>query len=514
MYKILKADKDAYLTNRFIKIAGSGSFRTGSNVGSAGTLDLFKLYGVTFANNDASLPNLELSRLLIHFDLQPLKDLIYSSSININHRSFNCSVKLFDVYGGQTTPSNFDISLYPLSKSFDEGSGRDVVYYSDYDVCNFSSASINVSWELSGSGMGGGAETICDYITSSANLGGSSLEATQHFKTGEEDLIIDVTKIVSATVAGLLPDSGFRLSLKSTLEDDKFSYFVKRFASRTAYDESKHPRIIVKYNDSLIDDSLNLRLDEPSTIFLRNFSKGEPSNILSGSSLTQISGSNSLLLKLTTPVTGNANYSLIFTGSQHFDGLNYSTGIYSASFTIQSSNQTLYNELKASGSLKFTPVWSSLDNSVAYFTGSQIEVSPSQRSDSFQSFNNYVITAVGINSLHLSNEKVPVRVNIFEYTSPSIKLVKRPVELKGLVVAKTYYQIRDVTTNEVVIPFDEKYNSTRVSSDGTGMYFILDTSNLTKERSYVIDIMLKLGETSKIYNSSSNIFKISDTQVN
>jgi len=510
MYKILKADKDSYLTNRFIRIASSGSFRTGSNVGSAGSLDLFKLYGATFDNN--GIVNLELSRLLVHFDLQPIKDLIYSNSININDNSFNCTLKLFDVYGGQTTPSNFDVSIYPLSKSFAEGTGRDVVYYSDFDACNYVSASFNNPWVSLGAGTGGGALETCDYITSSFSI--NDFKVSQHFNTGEEDLEVNVTKIVSSTLSGELPDSGFRISFDSSQESDQYSYFVKRFASRTAYDESKHPRIIVKYNDSLIDDSLNLKLDEPSTLFLRNFSKGEPSNILSGSSLTQITGSNSLLLKLITSVTGNANYSLIFTGSQHFDGLNYSTGIYSASFTIQSSNQTLYNELKTSGSLKFTPVWSSLDDSVAYFTGSQIEVYPSQRSDSFQSFNNYVITAIGINSLHRSNEKVPVRVNIFEYTSPSIKLVKRPIELQGLVVTKTYYQVRDVTTNEVVIPFDEKHNSTRVSSDGTGMYFILDTSNLTKERSYVIDIMLKLGGTSKIYNASSNVFKISDTQVN
>jgi len=75
MYKVLKADRDTYITNRFIKIAGSGSFRTGSNVGSAGTLDLFKLYGATLAPGTDD-PNTEISRILIHFNLQPLKELV------------------------------------------------------------------------------------------------------------------------------------------------------------------------------------------------------------------------------------------------------------------------------------------------------------------------------------------------------------------------------------------------------------------------------------------------------
>jgi len=514
MYKILKADKDSYLTNRFIKIASSGSFHTGSNVGAAGTLDLFKLYGTTFTNNDPSLPNLELSRILLHFDLQPIKDLIFSNSININHSTFNCSLKLFDVYGGQTTPTNFDVSIFPLSKSFDEGVGRDVVYYSDYDVCNFISASLLSAWELSGSGKGGGAEEICDYITASALLGGSSLEATQHFTTGEEDLVVNVTKIVSATLAGVLPDSGFRLSLKSSQEEDKYSYFVKRFSSRTAYDATKHPRLIVKYDDSIQDDTQNLRFDQNSTIFLRNYSHGELANLTSGSNSTSITGSNSLLLKLVTAVSGNGNYSIFFTGSQHSDGLNYSVGLYSASFTIQQTNQTLYKELVYSGSVTFTPIWLSLDESVAYFTGSKITVYPPQRSNSAIDFKNYVVTTSGLQDLHRSNENIFVRVNVFDHTSPYIKLVKKPVELSGIVVRKAYYQIRDVLTNEIILGFDETHGSTRISSDANGMYFILDASNFVKERSYVIDVMLILGGTKKVFKSVSNIFNISDTQVN
>ena len=512
MYKILKSDKDAYLTNRFVKISDSGSFRVNSNVGSAGSLDLFKLYGATFSSGN--IPNLELSRLLVHFNLQPIKDLLSSGKINVNDQSFNCSIKLFDVYGGQTTPSNFDVSLFPLSRSFDEGSGRDVVYYSDYDVCNFISSSVNSTWILSGCSKGGGAEEFCDYITSSFKIPGISLEANQHFATGEEDLVIDVTKIVSATLSGILPDSGFRLSLSSSHETDQYSYFVKRFASRSAYDETKRPKLVVKYNDSIQDDTQNLRFDESSTIFLQNYSHDEPSNILSGSSLTQITGSNSLLLKLITAVTGNANYSLVFTGSQHFNGLNYKTGLYSASFTIPTSNATLQKELQTSGSLTFTPVWASLDNTVSYFTGSTITVHPPYRSNNQLDFKNYVVTTSGLQPLHTSDENVFVRLNVFDYTSPYIKLVKKPTELSGIIIRKSYYQIRNISTNEIVIPFDEIHNSTRVSSDANGMYFIIDTSNLTKENSYVVDVMLILGNTKKTFKSISCTFKVSDTQVN
>ena len=68
MYKILKADKDTYITNRII----DNTSKTQSNVGVAATLDLFKIYGHSYSG---STPNTELSRLLIHFDLSEIQDL-------------------------------------------------------------------------------------------------------------------------------------------------------------------------------------------------------------------------------------------------------------------------------------------------------------------------------------------------------------------------------------------------------------------------------------------------------
>jgi hypothetical protein len=147
-------------------------------------------------------------------------------------------------------------------------------------------------------------------------------------------------------------------------------------------------------------------------------------------------------------------------------------------------------------------------------TGSKLTVYPPQISSKTIDFKNYVVTTSGLQELHRSDENVFVRLNIFDHTSPLIKLVKKPIELASLVLRKAYYQIRDVSTNEIIIPFDETYSSTRISSDSDGMYFNLDISNLTKERSYTIDIMLVMGGTKKVFKSVSNVFKVSDTQVN
>lgn len=90
MFKILKSDRDTYITDRFIK----GFRATGSNVGNAGSLDLFKLYGHTLSG---STPLIELSRLLIHYNLGPLRTLYQASKIDISNPSFNCTLKLHDV---------------------------------------------------------------------------------------------------------------------------------------------------------------------------------------------------------------------------------------------------------------------------------------------------------------------------------------------------------------------------------------------------------------------------------
>jgi len=507
MYKILSADKDSYITNRVIGTVGSGTLMVNSNVGQAGTLDLFKLYGATYASGN--IPNTELTRLLVHFDLSPVQTLVNDGKLNVNDSSFNCYLKMFDVYGGQTTPQDFDVKVFPLSRSFSEGNGRDVVYYSDFDVSNFLSSSYSDgAWFITGCAKGGGSDELCDYITSS---NGISFNSTQHFTIGEEDLNVDVTKIVSATLAGTIPDSGMRISFSQQIENDKYSYFVKRFASRSAYNTSKRPRLIVKYDDSLQDDTQLLRFDTPANVFLRNYSYGDLSNILSGSALSAITGSNCLTLKLSTQRSdGSGSYNIYFTGSQYSNGLNSFTGIYSASVFLPQTDAVLKTELLKSGSVKFTPIWSSLDGTVTYLTGTSIYAYPPQTSTKAIDFSNYVISTSGLKTSHRSDEEVFVRLNIFNHSSPYIKLVKRPMELPGIVIKKCYYQIRDYSSNEILIPFDETYNSTRVSSDDSGMYFKIDMTNLYKDRSYALDVMISLAGNKNVYKTV-NVFNVSDS---
>ena len=505
MFKSLFADKDTYITNRVV----NGTAQVTANVGSAGSLDLFKLYGYTSTTSGSTaLPNTELSRLLVHFDLGPLRTLASQGRIDAGSPSFSCKLHLFDVYGGQPTPNNFTVAVFPLSSSFDEGLGRDVVYYSDSDACSWLTSSIaSGSWITSGCASGGSAQQSCDYITASSRiLAGANLESTQFSPIGTEDLNIDVTTIVSATLAGLLPDSGFRISLIPSMEADSHSYFVKRFASRTAFNSELCPRLEIRFDDSIQDDTNNLFLDSTGYLFLYNYVRSSLTNLTSGSA--QVTGSNCTVLRLITPVSGGI-YVLSFSGSQLTLGTNPQVGIYSSSVLVSSTDPVLLPQWQASGSIAFTPVWGSMDGTVPYLTGSAIKAYPPQRGPKAMVTKRFVVTVLGLTDTYTAPITTTLRVNLFDYTVPYLlTAVKLPVELPGIIVRDVHYQVRDNDTGTIVIPFDTVTNSTRLSNDSVGMYFSLDIANLSPGHSYVIDVMIVTGNNQQLYPSISPVFRV------
>ena len=503
MFRLLKADKDAYITDRVVNNVRKES----ANTGAASSLDLFKLYGIT---SSGSNPNVELSRLLIHFDLDPVRELVQQNKIDMTSPTFKCKLRLFDVNGGQTVPSNYTLTVHPLSRSFDEGLGRDVVLYDDFDVSNFLTGSRSQGpWILSGANEGGHVTGSVDYITTAVFDGVTgSVEVTQTFTKGDEDLSVDVTQIVSATLGGILPDEGFRIAFTPTLETDTRSYFVKRFAARKAFDDSFHPRLEVRYDDSVQDDTLNLEFDNDLNIFLYNFNQGAPANLVSSS--LQVTGADSIVLKLETAVSAGF-YTLEFSGSQHTlsgDEAIPVVGVYSASVNVSSSDPILAAKLAISGAIDFVPIWGSADGTVSYLTGSKVTMRPSLRGSSAQVPFSMDVTAYHLQAAHDDTEIVPVRINIFDRNSPRIVFVKTPIEFPGLVIRDVHYQVRCVDTGEKVIPFDSTYNSTRVSSDSDGMFFSLNMSSLIPNRRYVIDVLVIKNGGNHVFKDVSPVFRV------
>ena len=243
MYRILTASKDTYITNKII----DNKFRaTDANTGEAGTLDLFKLYNENLISGEAT--PIELSKIMIKFPISEVTRMDSEKLIDISDSTFKCFISLHDVYGGQTTPSNFKI---------------------------INSDGTPLVWNTAGAGNLGilNADGV-DCITSGtldASEGLVSLSSAQFFEKGNEDLLIDVTKIVSGTVAGIIPDKGFLISYSGSYELNDKTYFVKRFASRNATVLAKRPKMIIKFNDSIQDNHEDFIFNVTSSLYLLNY---------------------------------------------------------------------------------------------------------------------------------------------------------------------------------------------------------------------------------------------------
>ena len=515
MYRSLKADKDAYITDRVIK----GSRQTGANTGESGTLDLYKLYGL---NKIGSSSICELTRLLVHFDITSLRDDYASGLIDIASPTFKCTMKLSDVYGGQTTPRNFTAKVYPLSRSWDEGRGRDVVFYQDGDVVNFLTASWTSiggpsAWFYPGADSKGLLGSANIDVISSGSLGAGivDLHSTASFIDGTEDLEVDVTLVMSATLAGQIPDYGFRVSFVESQEDDTRTRFVKRFASRQAVDTNKRPQLIVRYDDSIISHQSSFYFDEPGTLFMRKYVRGEPKNVVSGSSLIPVTGSNCMLLKLWTYYSSSAGYqqfSQSVSASQFKVGSVYTPGLYSATLTINSSDPNL-RDLIANAALSgsnqhvsFYQVWGSLDGNVAYHSESLEVKLPDTTLGPFRS-RQYYVNVPNTAMEYSPVDKIRFRCFVFDRLNPVHKYVRTP-QIEPSLVLEAHYSVRDSISDETIVPFDTINNSTRMSADSEFLYFDVWMESLCQGRSYVLDVMIIDGGQKEIFYDASPAFRV------
>ena len=346
-----------------------------------------------------------------------------------------------------------------------------------------------------------------DYIVS-GNLnddnGNVGLGVAQNFVKGNEDLSMDITKIVSATLAGILPDSGFRISFTGSQENDRKTRFVKRFASRHVQDFSIQPKVVVSYNDSIVDHHKSFYFDLSGSLFLRNFHRGTPAEILSGAAATPVTGVDCMIVTLRT-----GSWIKTISASQHKAGLqvnqtnpageietyNYMTGVYSASFAISSSDNavvswgtSLADMVSRTGSITFEEYWSTPDRTFGYYTGS-LTVNRIPRTSFNISPRRLELIVTNAKNTYDFGAKTLFRVFARDFDEEQVA-TKLPYRLDSVILENVYYRIRDLENGKILVPFIENNNGTRLSTDSGGMFFetYLD---LPKGRSYTIDFLIK-----------------------
>lgn len=506
MYLVFTASKDTYITNKIL----SPTLRaTDANLGGATTIDLFKLYDESIFTGESE--PIELSRGLIYFELSDVSSSL-KDKVDFSHSSFGATIKLHDVQGNQVAPNNFNLALFALAQGFDEGKGKDVAGLSSLDRANWLTASFsndNITWNTTGAFASGTLGASGIDIIEEGSIGGTNtyLVKTQEFTSANQDLVMDVTNIVSASMTGIIPSHGFLLAFSGSEEHDNQSRFVKRFAARHTRNPYIRPKLIVTYDDSLLDQNGVFEFNVTGSVFLENFSRGTLANILSGSANTEVKGNNSVLLKIHT-----GSYEKYFTGSQAIVGGITQTGIYSASFAIDrymsasvTSANTLSDFVAASGSVTFGQEWLSLDETISYFTGS-LTIEAQTRTPG-RTEEKYKFSLTNLRSKYEQSDKPRFEIFITDIAKERLS-VRIPIRLSTEILPEVYYQIRDAYNGKILIPFTETENATRVSNDKTGMYFEPSLAHLPVGRTYTVDLMTVLNGVKTKY-MDNGIFRIS-----
>jgi hypothetical protein len=471
MIKKIYANADNTITNAHKPTPNgfSETRATGSNMGASDILEVYGLY----ANYNSS--SAEISRALIQFPMAEIQSMRTTGEIPaIGEANFFLSLK--DAPSQETLPSNYTISVYAISSSWEEGFGLDMDHYDD--VTN---DTVGSNWiRRSGS-------------TSWDTIGGDYLEATlitQNFVNGNEDLYIDVSPVVEAWLDSSYENYGFMIKLSQSFEPyfssstganvspdihnpsgSQRSYFTKRFFARNTEFFFKRPSIEIKWDDSRKDDrgnfytssSLAPAADNLNTLYLYNYVRGQLKNIpavgtgeiyvdlydtLGGSALTQC---------VDTPVTGGW----------------HAEGIYTASVCVDSTASVLYDVWHAGG--------------VEYHTGSITPLDLSAQTINQNS--KYIISLTNHKKQYHKDEIANINVFIRPKDwSPNIYTVAQST-VTNTILEEMHYKIERTVDSYIVVDYATgSIKNTQLSYNDDGNYFNFDMSILEAGYEYRIKL--------------------------
>tara|TARA_R100000008_G_C3581451_1_gene168827 strand:- start:1131 stop:2243 length:1113 start_codon:yes stop_codon:yes gene_type:complete len=232
MHKIFHATKDAWISS------GSNTATTGiserdQNFGKDQVLELKKvMYGESFDSN---------TRILVQFDTNEIKN--YVSESNISAGTYSASLRLYEANGTQGLPESFDISIHPISMSWDEGLGK---------IIDDPKTTQGVSYENRRKSLSGDVETAWPAgWNGGIYMSQSAYTVTQSFNHESPDINADITKVLQAQMDGTIENYGYLIRLSGSRETTSGSFEqLKYFSSdtHTIY----NPKIEFKYDDHVV----------------------------------------------------------------------------------------------------------------------------------------------------------------------------------------------------------------------------------------------------------------------
>ncbi len=393
---------------------------TGSNHGRSPSLNVFARKG------DISSASLELARTLVEFSLSELSGLIFTQGTIPSGSSYY--LRMFNMQHADTVPTSYDLTVYPISKSWDEGVGIDDDEHLDLGYASWNDAAALTAWTTTGS----------DYIT--------TMSASQHFDLGTEDLQVDVTQIVNEWLTGSdTANNGFLLKLSDVDETGSINNYRKAFHGRETLFIDRMPYLEARWSDILKDNRHNFAFDNNNSLVLYNFVRGE---------LTTLSSVN---VQVKDDIA-DPQY------SQSFAAAEVSTGIFTASVYLNStgsySGSLFYDIWTAAGSTKITGSFQPL-----LLTGSAEDIN-----------DQFILNVKNLKRVYDTSEQARLVVNVrkkdFVTHMGAISTASLNPEIEC--IEKMYYGVINDETGEGVIPFGTgSLPYTQLSYNRTGNYFDL-----------------------------------------
>lgn len=461
------AEKDTTITNAYM--SSGAKLATKSNMGGSDILEMYTIY------SQISSGSLEKSRILIQF---PVNKIINDRNLNLISKSGSVQfiLKLSNCPHGYSTPDNLNVSISPISRSWEEGYGLDMESYTDLGFANWNNSTSTQTWNSPGG----------DIIPS------SSLEALITLDT--DDLEVDITELVEKWIDGTNQNNGLLIKLSDSQEDSNKSYYTKKFFARGTQFFFKKPWIEARNIDFIKDkrnsfyssSPLLSEEDNKGTIYIYNNIRGNLRNIPS-------IGTGTLLVSfysgsedgpIGTPLVINGNVTSVTGGY-------VSTGIYSASFGITSSLEYIYD------------VWSDLSGN-QLLTGSGIFI---LNNNNITENNTpvYTLTMPDLKNSYSKNTNILFKVVAYDkrWDSNIYTVASKYSTIE--IIENLYYKITRIADGYVAIDYGTgSYNHTLTSYDYNGNYFNLDTSLLESGYSYKIEFMFK---HNNLYHNIANTFK-------
>lgn len=223
----------------------------------------------------------EYSRLLIHFDESRLRELYtggtFTDLTKLTHRLKMVNTTWVDerllnttVYGKDRT-SSFDLIVFPIDRTWDEGIGYDsdvvqvVAGESSFDITpsNWFSATTLSAWDTPG-------------LISGSTTGATIAE--QHFQFGNEHMDMDLTDHINGIITGDT-NHGFAIAFKNAYEllETDIPQYVGFFTRHT--NTVYVPYIETTYTQHIKDDRNDFFLDKDNKLYLYVNLGGTPTNL-------------------------------------------------------------------------------------------------------------------------------------------------------------------------------------------------------------------------------------------